>query len=192
MGTRGLYGIRKNEIDKTTYNHYDSYPEYLGLHVLQFINKHTTDEISDLFDKIVLVQSGDQPTAEDIERCKGSTVLDVGNQSTSDWYCLLRDVQGNLDALFQLEFPYMIDDHEFIKESLFCEYAYIINLDTNMLEYYIGFQSYPTIDNRYGCVQSDGYYPCRLRSEIPISEIRNTNYDDLESLILKYMTGDDD
>ncbi len=30
MSTRGLYGFRKNEQDKTTYNHSDSYPDWLG------------------------------------------------------------------------------------------------------------------------------------------------------------------
>ena len=40
MGTRGLYGFRKNGVDKVTYNHYDSYPEYLGRNILEFIRNH--------------------------------------------------------------------------------------------------------------------------------------------------------
>lgn len=30
MGTRGLFGLRKNNKDKTMYNHFDSYPSCLG------------------------------------------------------------------------------------------------------------------------------------------------------------------
>ena len=35
MGTRGLYGFRKNGIDKLTYNHLDSYPDWLGKKVVE-------------------------------------------------------------------------------------------------------------------------------------------------------------
>ena len=37
MGTRGLYGFRKNGVDKVTYNHWDSYPDGLGKQILRFI-----------------------------------------------------------------------------------------------------------------------------------------------------------
>jgi hypothetical protein len=56
----------------------------------------------------------------------------------------------------------MTDDSSFIKDSLFCEYAYIINLDTNCLEFWVGFQKEPCESNRYGTEMSDGYYPCKM------------------------------
>ena len=37
MSTRGVYGFRKNNTDKITYNHYDSYPSGLGNVILKFI-----------------------------------------------------------------------------------------------------------------------------------------------------------
>lgn len=30
MGTRGMYGFYRNGVTKATYNHFDSYPEWLG------------------------------------------------------------------------------------------------------------------------------------------------------------------
>ena len=61
---------------------------------------------------------------------------------TDDWYCLLRHAQGDLNV-YKNGLRYMIDNHDFIKDSLFCEYAYIINLDTKRLEFYVGFQKTP-------------------------------------------------
>lgn len=37
MGTRGIYGFRKNKKDKTSYNHYDSYPSCLGEQMFDYI-----------------------------------------------------------------------------------------------------------------------------------------------------------
>ena len=56
----------------------------------------------------------------------------------------------------------MVDNHNFIKDSMFCEYAYIINLDEECLEFYVGFQNEPSEYNRYGTEKEDGCYPCKM------------------------------
>lgn len=66
----------------------------------------------------------------------------------------------------------MIDNHNFIKNSLFCEWAYIINLDTNKLEVWEGFQEKPQENNRYGVEKDNGFYPCALVKEIDIEKIK--------------------
>ncbi len=43
--------------------------------------------------------------------------------------------------LANLECGYMIDSLEFAKDSLFCEWGYLVNLDENVLEVYRGFIS---------------------------------------------------
>lgn len=189
MGTRGLYGFRKNEQDKTSYNHFDSYPEGLGADVLKFIQNHSVAEMNEFYDRIIMVNEDATPTDEQKENCRknGFVNLNVSNQSENDWYCLLRNVQGYLVDLYKCEFPYMIDNSDFIKDSLFCEYAYIINLDTNVLEFYKGWQHVPQDGNRYGEVPDEnGYYPCRLESEIPIEQIQSTK--DVNEIISKFMS----
>ena len=47
---------------------------------------------------------------------------------------------------FNTEF---LDESRFLIDSLFCEFAYIINLDTNKLEYYEGFNLDPNAPGRY-------------------------------------------
>lgn len=178
MGTRGLYGFRKNGIDKCTYNHWDSYPSCLGSTVVEFCKNHTIEEMNYIFDKIVLVDENSTPTEKQIEECieNGYSDFSVGSGAQTDWYCLLRNCQGDLECLAKAEnHAYMIDGIDFIKDSLYCEYAYIINLDDKVLEFYEGFQNTPQKGNRYGIDERKGfvkrYYPCKLSGTFPLNEI---------------------
>ena len=161
MGTRGLYGFRKNGIDKLTYNHWDSYPDCLGGHIVEFCKNISIKEMNEIFDKIILVNESKEPTEEQINECMEFYDGSVSTGSVREWYCLLRETQGSLYP-YKRGLKYMIDSHEFIKDSLFCEYAYIINLDTNCLEFYVGFQKEPCKSNRYGVEDDRGYYPCKM------------------------------
>lgn len=191
MGTRGLYGLRKNGIDKTTYNHWDSYPEGLGSNVLNFIRNHSIEEINNFYDKIVLVDGNSTPTEEQKINCVENNFVDlsVSTQSEDDWYCLLRMTQGDLETLYQCDTPYMIDNNRYICNSLFCEYAYIINLDTNLLEFYKGFQHFPQAGNRYGIKPNEyGYYPCKLFAVIPLGIIKLA--ENVDQIISEFMYDD--
>ena len=177
MGTRGLYGFRKNGIDKTTYNHFDSYPDWLGRNVIEFCKNHSVHEMNNIFDKIIMVDRDNTPTEEQINECikNGCSDFSVSTGQKTDWYCLLRNCQGDLECLARAEnHAYMEDNRNFIKDSLFCEYAYIINLDDEVLEFYEGFQKHPQNDNRYGTEPNDdGYYPCKLSLIFSLNEIDN-------------------
>jgi len=181
MGTRGLYGFRYHGIDKTTYNHYDSYPDCLGLDMLEYCSKHDVETMKKIYDNIYLVNESDKPTQKDIDLCLAAGWYDgnVSRQTTEEWYCLLRNTQGNLsayDSYMDGKLP-MIDNHHFIEDSLFCEYAYIINLDEEVLEFWVGFQKKPQEGNRYGEVPDDGYYPCALKASVPLDQITSESID---------------
>lgn len=185
MGTRGLYGIRKNGIDKCTYNHFDSYPGYLGNNILEFCC-NDIDYLTKFFEAVELVNENELPIENQINQCINLGLYDdsVSTGSVNEWYCLLRNLQGNFKLYQELvnckQQIYMIDNIEFIKDSLFCEYAYIINLDDLVLEYYRGFQKNPQKENRYGTVKNeDGYYPCKLVFTIPLDDISKNNIDTL-------------
>lgn len=170
MGTRGLYGFRKNGIDKTTYNHFDSYPDYLGTIMLEFCQNTSIEEMNEIFDRIVMVEEDSTPTQKQIEECIEFYDGGVSTGKPEEWYCLLRDAQGNPEV-YKHGLKYMIDNHNFIKDSLFCEYAYIVNLDTECLEFWVGFQQEPDEHNRYGTEKEDGYYPCYLLREFDLNYI---------------------
>lgn len=165
MGTRGIYGIQKNNEQKLMYNHFDSYPEGLGMTVLHFISNHKIQNIELMFDNIIPVQPGQKPTQEQIDLFKEANVLNlsVSTRKEDDWYCLTRELQGNPEALLELtkksKVPLEINNN-FINDSLFCEYGYVMNLDDGTLDYYIGFQK-----------DGDGYGPCKLAKKYKFNDI---------------------
>lgn len=172
MGTRGIYGIRKNNVDKTTYNHFDSYPSGLGAQVVEFFADADLVKLGEVFDSIRLVKPDDIIT-EDIAKTIPAEFFNVnGGHRTKTFYCYLRDAQGDL-SVYLKGLKYMIDNHNFIKESLFCEWGYIVNLDTGKLEVWEGYQKAPTKGNRYGITPNEnGYYPCKMVAEFTQEEIK--------------------
>lgn len=178
MGTRGLYGLKKNNEDKLAYNHFDSYPECLGRDMIKFCKRHPMNELKELFNKIELVGE-EKPTEEQKRICKKNNWFNdaVSRQSDEDWYCLLRETQGDLETLMHAEKAYMEDYKDFIKDSLSCEYAYIINLDKKVLEFWVGYQKTPTKKNRYGEEKDKyGYYPCKLLRSYPLPLKKKTKW----------------
>lgn len=169
MGTRGSVGIIQNKEYKASYNHFDSYPDGLGQDVVNFVNKVTKEKGWDKFKeqtkKVKLVdEHTSKPSAVDKELYKEFFNGNVSDQSLDDWHCLLRNVQGaaTFEEIHNKSLFHMIDGRNFIKDSLFCEYAYIINLDDMTLEFYEGFQRKPQEGNKFGTEKDDGYYPCKL------------------------------
>lgn len=173
MSTRGLVGVIVDDQIKATYNHSDSYPSWLGQRVLEFSRTLTDAATYD----VTIAQARDVRMIEDDDAAVPETDLAalaakgvlpntaVGNRADSPtWYQALRDVQGDLGRT--LELGYMIDGAAFAQDSLFCEYAYLVNLDTKMVEFYEGFQKSPgagrfMIGNP---VADRGYYPVSLVS----------------------------
>ena len=192
MGTRGIYGFRKNGQDKITYNHYDSYPEELGENIINFCRETSIQEMMEIFDRIVLVDNEKKPTKKQIKECqkKRWTHVDITYETEAhinciDWYTLLRETQGNLN-FYKRGLSYMIDDHNFIKDSLFCEYGYIINLDENCLEFWMGFQNKPQKGNRYGTKKyseyDTPYYPCKLMKKFSLTRLSENTLDKMISI----------
>lgn len=120
-----------------------------------------------------------KPTQKQIEYCMAH---DLGVDG-GDWYWTLRPNQGCpenwLPFIDSGSKVYMIDNLSFIKDSLFCEYAYIVNLDTDQLEFYCGFQHKPDETNRYGCEEDRGYYPCRMVACFPLDVIAHGTVEEI-------------
>jgi len=100
--------------------------------------------------------------------------LGVSKQTPEEWYCLLRNIQGvsTIVEIFKGNLEHIENSKDFLKDSLFCEWGYLINLDTMELEIYQGFQSFPQEGNRFGEEKTkDGYYPCALVKTFPLDNI---------------------
>lgn len=182
MGTRGIMGVRLGNRDYLTYNHFDSYPEGLGQSMIEdvrtMLREIGHDGMKLLVENLKLVDEDAKPTPAEIEVLKEHHDPNVSTGQVEEWYSLLRDLQGKLRDT--LRSGYMIDSHEFINSSLFCEWGYIVNLDTGKFEVYEGFQKLPHEKGRYANNKGEsGYWPCALVAEF---DIRNLP-DNLSSLV---------
>lgn len=165
MGTRGTWGFVLDQEEKLTYNHFDSYPEGLGVDLVAWLREQDIEALKDQVRALRLVDDDTPPTQEEIARAKGLELHD-GNVSTGsevEWYSLLRGAQG--DPGLTLTMGCMEEGNAFAMDSLFCEWGYVIDLDNERLEVYKGFQTAPHERGRFagrgGGRESVGstYYP---------------------------------
>lgn len=140
MGTRGFTGVLIEGQEKIGYQQYDSRPNGAGLKVLKSLRLLMRDEeqLRKQARDLNVVDASRPPLPSEVKRLKPYTDLGVGAQSTDDWYCLLRNTQGNLDMI--LECGYIDDSASFALDSLFCEWGYLVDLDQGTFEVYKGFQ----------------------------------------------------
>lgn len=151
MSTRGLLGHKIDGVVRGMYNHYGSYPEGLGVEVFKLIRDMDWDIFKDRLQELHYNSVIDRDIIDGIERY---TEIILGK---TDFY------------------PEAID---FIKDSLFCEWAYIMDFDEHKLDIYRGFQKSPTKGNIFGeTPNKQGYYPCKLIKTIDFNEIISTDED---------------
>ena len=197
MGTRGVWGFRKNNKDVAIYSHYDSYPEGLGYGFTEFLKKNSSEKLSQLFDNIVEIDSSVPPTEDQKNYCTQMLWcnLSVSSRSQDDWYCLLRETQDPENWQFAVDHgkTVYVDNYiDFIKCSLMCEFAYIFDIDKCILEFYEGFQKQPQIGGRYGSEPDEGgYFPCRLVGFISKEYIDNSDVKHIVKLMNDYLEGED-
>lgn len=168
MSTRGFITFVVDGIEKTTYNHFDSYPDGLGVAVLDFA-RGDMQRARDLARSLQVVDSDGHPDEEQKAALLQYANLNVGEQSTDDWYCLLRETQGNPAAILASHF--LLDGHDFPANSLFAEYGYVIDFDAERLEAYRGFQRNSHTEGRFADRpgRENGYYPVALAASWPFT-----------------------
>lgn len=179
MGTRGSLGVKTEGKYYLTYNQCDSYPEGLGQDVVDFVNELTEEKAQKLrkgFKGLTIVDSQDNPKG----KWKTYYASSHENVDTGEnWYAYLRGFQGieTLKGVLTGVLKHIILTNDFIQDSLFCEYAYIINLDDNTLEFYEGFQHIPQENNPFGTegkptnfYENVVYYPCKLVGKVKLFE----------------------
>lgn len=171
MSTRGLWGFTLDGITKVTYNHFDSYPGGLGRDLAKSVDywprfTNGSNALREKVRKLRMVSESAKPSTEDIERLSKFADTNVSTGSLEEWYVLLHDTQGDLEATLQS--GYMIDSFAFGFDSLFCEWGYVIDLDRNEFVVYEGFQNSTTdkglwangqIDNGYGPIAHVATFP---------------------------------
>ncbi|HBM3233416.1 hypothetical protein [Klebsiella michiganensis] len=163
MGTRHLTCVVKNGSYKVAqYGQWDGYPSGQGSDILTFLRSNLDREkfLANLERTFV-------PSDEQIAEMNAR--LQAENKGLSDLYpSLSRDTGGGILQLIQdtsEPLPLFIKTG-FAAESLFCEWAYVVDFDKGTFEVFKGFNKTPLVDTErfYGVTSedgADGYQPVR-------------------------------
>lgn len=152
MGTRHLVMIQAhNKIKLAKYEQMDGYPEGAGAEILEFLKLYNPNLL----------------------RSKLSRVIFTGYCNEADLDSGAREILEKI--IFGKGKLKVINSIEFAKDSLFCEWGYLINLDTMEFEVYKG-NNEEKLDKseRFYCnnVQiSPGYYPIRLVRKYSLNKL---------------------
>jgi len=181
MSTRGSYGFKLDGKYYLAYNHHDSYPEGLGQQILDFIsylklktNKIIKNNLQRLEEQEIL-----NIINAKLKECINNFIIfeNDGSEISEKFYRERKSydtLYEYLVALYDKECPEnrWLLENDFIKDSLFCEYAYIINVDNGTLDLYNGGQKEPQEGNPFGIeCNKDKYYPCAVVGSIKFKDI---------------------
>lgn len=168
----GAIGFRINENDYMIYNHFNS--KQMEEKFLNIIKEFKLDNIRSIAERSWIITDKENDY-DNHQRClllkKSRCPIDYDKK----WIQFLEDNEIDYDYYYEYAFKYE-DTSTFLTFSKDCEYAYILNFDTNKLEVYKG-KNYVTqgsdVDGRYAKLkydfESDGFcYGVRLIKEIDL------------------------
>jgi hypothetical protein len=182
MGTRGLtMVIRKGKPVIAQYGQWDHYPSGQGISALKFLQNlvsipNQTDAfINKLETKVRFSNDADVKARQDYLNELGSpdgwlTMAQVEKYDERFKFDSRNWGAEILTGIMECEDNEIVlqDSSSFIKDSLFCEYAYVIDFDKRTFEIYIGFNNQPVpAGERFADLEiekveegRDQYYPC--------------------------------
>ena len=139
MGTRNLTIVHKNDEYKVAqYGQWDGYPEGLGATLLKFLKNVNMDSFRNVIDNVSFYTKEE---LEDIDKYIDDMRKDIPNYEWQRYFPhLSRDTGGDILNLITFKGVNKVNNSiDFAADSLFCEWAYVIDLDTNKFEVYKGF-----------------------------------------------------
>lgn len=149
MGTRYLTMVVKDNKTKVAqYGQFDGYLDGAGKEILNFLRRTNIDHFKESLDKVSFFTEKElddnwakfakSNKIDPKERFVDFRIIEKYNliypQLNREMGCGV--LQHILDSKEEVKFR---NDEEFAKDSLFCEYAYVIDLDRNVFEVYTGF-----------------------------------------------------
>ncbi len=145
MGTRNLTSVIKDE--KTViaqYGQWDGYPGGQGLTALNFLKNRSLKKFRKKLELVRFATDEDekevQTFMESIGADDGWMTMDQAGLYHKKYPLLTRDNGAEILQMIHdnNEPVFLTDSSEFIKDGLFCEWAYVIDLDKETFEVYSG------------------------------------------------------
>lgn len=186
MGTRNLVMVVIDGQTKVAqYGQFDGYPSGVGVGLLNILRDEKT--VNDLKSNLKKARFVDEEGVDkEFIESYNKNVPEWSNQPDNRtpeqlaWFKtfiareLSEDVLINISN-FEGEEILLRNNENFAKDSLFCEWAYVVDFDKNSLEVFKGFnQAKPSEGNRFGTekIKEDyEYYPCVLKHEWSLSDV---------------------
>jgi hypothetical protein len=171
MGTRNLtMVIHEKKTVVAQYGQWDGYPSGQGATVLEFLKKRNLTTFKEKLKNVRFTNEKDIKKMKKFMNSIGSHDGWMTGEQADKYHeaypYLSRDHCAKiLDLIYDSpDKEIMLEDStNFAAESLFCEWAYVIDLDKNVLECYKGFNKRPLgKTQRFKDLKSDdGYTPIR-------------------------------
>ena len=142
MGTRNLTKvIYQGETRIAQYGQWDGYPSGQGATVVEFIRKRNLDKFKEKLLKCKWVTKTKQKEIDEYAKKIGSTdgwmTMEQAAQYKSKYPLFSRDNgAGILEMVEECEDKtiWLYDNSDFVNDGVFCEWAYVIDLDDNVLQ----------------------------------------------------------
>lgn len=180
MGTRHLICVSSDgQYRIAQYGQWDGYPSGQGAAILEFLKSSMVEQLkSNLKHCSWLTDDEYDKLWESFGVNKNRTHIDydIYEDFYSKYPQLSRDtgagilnIVANTDDEIKLR-----DSSDFSRDSLFCEWAYVIDFDKNTFEIYRGFNEMPLEESdRFYTKQRDdnGMYPVKLVKSFDLSEL---------------------
>ncbi len=184
MGTRNLTVVVSNqEVKIAQYGQWDGYPEGQGITILSFLQELCRiEELKGILPKIRFQNEDDIKEQNDFLKSIGSESGWLNKEQAEklkERYPLQhRDVGGEILEKI-LEFDYLpeivlVNAYSFASDSLWCEWAYVIDLDKETFEVYEGLnQSGITPEDRFYSLykEENEFYPVKIIQSFSLDEL---------------------
>lgn len=165
MGTRHLIAVQLDgEYKIAQYGQWDGYPEGQGARVLEFLKETNPDAFIAQLRRLRWAtdeQIEDAWVAAGAVRGSSFTSLEVAEQVKNAHPELSRDTSTEiLDVVLRAAVPENLLMHNsiaFAQDSLFCEWAYVIDFDADVFEVYKGFNKNPVLEGRFAGPRMSGH-----------------------------------
>jgi len=173
MGTRNLTMVIENAEPKIAqYGQWDGYPSGQGITILNFLRSTDLSKFVEQLKKVKFIDKEKEKEITEFMKSIGSMDGWMNSEQSSlykrEYPYLSRDHGGDILELImnsEDEIIWLNDSREFVKDSLFCEWCYVIDLDKKTLEVYEGFNESPIDETErfYSKEPNEGgYYPVKL------------------------------
>ena len=192
MGTRHLTAVQLDgEYKLAQYGQWDGYPAGQGKTVLEFLKATNLEAFREKLRHVrfstdeeiqaAWVEAGADPNSTWVNMKVSDRMKQLHPETSRDTGA------GVLQIVLASPHPERLvlgNEIAFAQDSLFCEYAYVIDLDTSMFEFYIGFNKDAVTEGRFAGSKESGnnkdYGPVKFAGSWPLDALPTV--EDLEAL----------